>query len=146
METEDYVIMVSVFQKIIKTHEACTIFEVISKQNKCKFFWLPNKMWAFRGLFISKSNFSKKAFQNEVIILFKFFKGCFAGGVYLALWFTVLQPELETQEKVLSVLALFPIVSILLIWLTRSVYYVRRQKSGHVNPFFSKISAVWRNS
>ena len=26
------------------TNEACTIFEVISKQNKCKFIWLPNKM------------------------------------------------------------------------------------------------------
>ena len=26
------------------TDEACTIFEVISKQNKCKYFWLPNKM------------------------------------------------------------------------------------------------------
>ena len=26
------------------TDEACTIFEVISKQNKFKSFWLPNKM------------------------------------------------------------------------------------------------------
>lgn len=42
-----------------------------------------------------------------------FAKGCFAGGIYLALWFTVLQTsKTSEEEKVLSVLALFPIVSI----------------------------------
>ena len=59
----------------------------------------------------------KGIFSNpfSTTILFFIISGCFAGGVYLALWFTVLQPQLETQEKILSVFALFPIVSIVLM-------------------------------
>ena len=54
METQ--VVTVSVFFKN-KILEVRTIFEAISKQNKCKFLWLPNKKLIFRGLFISKFNF-----------------------------------------------------------------------------------------
>ena len=54
METQ--VVTVSVFLKN-KILEVRTIFEAISKQNKCKFLWLPNKKLIFRGLFISKFNF-----------------------------------------------------------------------------------------
>ena len=55
METQ--VVTVSVFFKN-KILEVRTIFEAISKQNKCKFLWWPNKKLIFRGLFISKFNFN----------------------------------------------------------------------------------------
>ena len=44
---------------------------------------------------------------------FVFIKGCFAGGIYLALWFTILQQPDKTkpEDQVLAVLAVFPIVS-----------------------------------
>ena len=34
-------------------------FLTLSKQNKCKFFWLLNNMWVFRRLFMSKFNFRR---------------------------------------------------------------------------------------
>ena len=61
--------------------------------------------------------FEKKNPSHNHFFSFSF-AGCFAGGVYLALWFTILQPNLETEEKYLSVLALFPIVSIMYILLS----------------------------
>ena len=72
------VVTVSVFsEKENIINEACTIFEVISKQNKCKFFWLPNKMWAFRGLFITKSNFKQELsnffFLTKIILILMLF-------------------------------------------------------------------------
>ena len=81
------VVTVSVFsEKENIINEACTIFEVISKQNKCKFFWLPNKMWAFRGLFITKSNFM---IWNWISICKRLFH-CFGMGIKICFSFKIL--------------------------------------------------------
>ena len=68
METQ--VVTVSVFFKN-KILEVRTIFEAISKQNKCKFLWLPNKKLIFRGLFISKFSFSTHPFRKSSFVKVK---------------------------------------------------------------------------
>jgi hypothetical protein len=45
------------------------------------------------------------------------FLGCFAGGIYLALHYTLLQNgEAKLEDQALAILALFPIVSQQKIW------------------------------
>ena len=65
--------------------------------------------------FCSKTVLCANAAHNEQShkTPFVFIKGCFAGGIYLALWFTILQQPDKTkpEDQVLAVLAVFPIVS-----------------------------------
>ena len=72
-----------------------------------------------RCLFPPSNSFKNRSFlscagERSLILinLFVFIKGCFAGGIYLALWFTILkQPDKTKPERWLAVLAVFPIVS-----------------------------------
>ena len=73
--------------------------------------------------FCSKTVLCANAAHNEQShkTPFVFIKGCFAGGIYLALWFTILQQPDKTkpEDQVLAVLAVFPIVSRLTDWQRR---------------------------
>jgi len=50
------------------------------------------------------------AFLSNFIHFFAL--GCFAGGIYLALHYTLLQPgETKLEDQALAIVSLFPIVS-----------------------------------
>lgn len=56
--------------------------------------------------------------------------GCFAGGIYLALWFTILQQPDKTkpEDQVLAVLAVFPIVGgifLIFLWILVDQLYIQ---------------------
>ena len=50
--------------------------------------------------------------QNELRPDLSSISGCFAGGIYLALHYTLLQPgQTELKDQAMAILSLFPIVS-----------------------------------
>ena len=50
--------------------------------------------------------------QKEWDQTFSSISGCFAGGIYLALHYTLLQPgQTELKDQAMAILSLFPIVS-----------------------------------
>lgn len=57
------------------------------------------------------------------------FLGCFAGGIYVALYFTVLQSdEVQAEEKILAILAIFPIVGgifLIFLWIFVDQLYIQ---------------------
>ena len=86
-------------------------------KNLCLFFKIGNilSMKFLNAPFCSKTVWCANTAHNEQShkTPFVFIKGCFAGGIYLALWFTILQQPDKTkpEDQVLAVLAVFPIVS-----------------------------------
>ena len=78
---------------------------------KCKFNFIKLTVPLFCSITVWCANPAHNEQSHKTP--FVFIKGCFAGGIYLALWFTILQQPDKTkpEDQVLAVLAVFPIVS-----------------------------------